>query len=145
MPSYYENNPQKNTRLNQPPLLYQSFSEQTQPFPGSSIQQRPSMQPPRRPPMPKHQAQAIVESWKRWIVIASLLSFGILGTLTLGNMPVTSASSTNGNTNATTTGNSLATPTATPDTGGIFQQQQGGFGFGGQQGGNGPVSHSSGS
>lgn len=99
--------------------------------------------------MPKHQAQAIVETWKRWIVIVSLLSFGTLGGLILSNMPATSTNATNG-TNATTTGNPLATPTAPSSTGGIFQQPQGGggFGFGGQQGGNGgfgPVSHSSGS
>lgn len=156
--SCYENNQSENTFYYQSPYNqpgpYQSLSRQPRPFPenygGSPYnQQRQPGQPRRVPPMPKAQALDLVEKFKRWIVVATLVGFGSLGALILSNIPVSKA---NGATPASSQSDPNSTvPSSTSssnaNSGGIFQQQQGGYGFGSGNNyqGQGPVSRSSGS
>jgi hypothetical protein len=141
MSSFYENNQKKNIRPSQyPPPSKQYYPGQFYP---DSAQPKSSHNPfpappgrpkPRRiPPMPKVQALELAEKLKRGIIVVALLGFGMLSALVIGNMPTTASTSTN-----------QATPTQTDpsSSGGVLQQQQGGYGFGATPTPQGPVSRS---
>ncbi len=83
----------------------------------------------------KAQALAIVKTCKKWLVIGSVLCFGVFSGLALTHTTgVTAQSAPNNSTQQ-------AAPT-TPDQGGFFQQQPGGYNFGNNGTSQGPVSSS---
>jgi len=87
----------------------------------------------------KAQALAIVKTCKKWLVIGSVVCFGVFSGLALTHTTGITAQSTTNNSSQ------QAAPT-TPDQGGFFQQQQqqqGGYGFGNNGTSQGPVSSSS--
>jgi hypothetical protein len=125
-PYNYQNtdNPQRNTYYAQTPVRQQQATR-------------------RLPPMSKAHALDLVETFKRWIVVISILIFGVLTALVLGNMPKTnSTSQATPAASSTVPANSQVPASTNSGSGGFFQPQQGGYGFGGstQQG---PVSSSS--
>ena len=81
----------------------------------------------------KAQALAIVKTCKKWLVVGSVLFFGVISGLAITHATgVTSQAATNN-------GSQQATP-STPGQGGFFQQQQGGNGFGNSGTSQAPVS-----
>lgn len=94
--------------------------------------------------MSKADALSFVAACKKWLVVGSVVGFGVLAGLAANNVVgVTSHSTTpaaptnsNGNTNPS------AGTSSDDGGGGFFQQQQGGFGFGNSQSQQGPVSSS---
>ena len=135
----------------QPSIPYQPAYQET----GYREYQQEKIAAPasRRPaPMPKTRARALVTSWKRWIVVASLASMGAFGGLIATHLPAsaaggqqpTSTTTTSNNNAQTTTGehhhhhkydddNSSANSSASSSdssSGSFFQQPQGGDTFG---------------
>lgn len=90
--------------------------------------------------MSKAEALSFVASCKKWLIVASVVGFGVLTGFAANNIVgVTSHATTPAsNTSPSTTGSS----SSSDDGGGFFQQQQGGFGFGNSQSQQGPVSSS---
>jgi hypothetical protein len=85
--------------------------------------------------MPKAQAVALARTFKKWLIVASLVSFGTLSGLVAYhqlNVPANQAPS----------GPAQVTP-ATPSSSGGFFDQQGGNNFGSSNSSQGPVSGSS--
>ena len=86
--------------------------------------QRPAARPAAAPMparMSKAEALLVIGSLKKWLVVSSVVGFGILGGLVVAHTTgVTSQTQQTTPTNTSTT----------QDNGGFFQQQQGGFGFG---------------
>jgi hypothetical protein len=80
-------------------------------------------------PMPKAEALSLVGKLKNWIVIGSVMAFGVLGGLAISHsVGVTSTQSTNN-----TTQQVVPSSSSSSQSGGFFQQQQqqpGGYGFG---------------
>jgi hypothetical protein len=87
--------------------------------------------------MPRAQAQALARTFKQGLMVASVLTFGTLSALVAHHVtgvtmqPSSAASTTSGD----------LSPTS-PSSGGFFQQQLGGFGFGSNSTGQGPVTSS---
>ena len=128
----------------QPDQSYQSrplTAENSHLTQGEKIAVRPQVQAPRYKEgkvarTTKAQALAIVQTCKKWLVIGSILCFGVFSGLALTHVTgVTAQSATNNSTQQ-------AAPT-TPDQGRFFQQQQGGYNFGNNGTSQGPVSSSS--
>ena len=151
-------NPDAENRYRQESQSYQPISEHyAQPYPsyqpyplttennGPVAGEKIPPQPPRRKEAnvartTKAQALAIVITCKKWLIIGSIVGFGVFSGLAATHVTgVTSQEATN---NAT----QQATPTSSdPGEGGFFQQQppqQGGNNFGNNSPSQGPVSGS---
>lgn len=74
--------------------------------------------------MPKAEVLSLVKKLKRWGVVASVVTFGVIGALALGHVTGVTSQSTNLATPP------QATPTSSSQNGEFFQQQQGGYQFG---------------
>lgn len=115
-------------------------------------------------PMPKERARALVSTWKRWIVVASLASMGAFAGLiathlpasaTTGQQPTSTTTTSNNNTQTTTSGehhhhrhdddDDNVSSSDDSSSGSFFQQPQGGDQFGSSSSTRQPVtrSHSS--
>jgi len=119
------------------PLPYRPFAQEPQAPAGmnySSAQRqqviqrapqapRPRQSPPAEKRMPKAEALSLVQRLKRWIVVASVVTFGALGGLALVHVTGVTAQSTNTSTQQTT-------PASSSQNGGFLQQPQGGYQFG---------------
>ncbi len=105
----------------QPPVL-----QNQRPQPGSGIQKP---RPPEK--MPKARALALAHTLKKWLVIASLVSFGTFSGLVAFHQVGTTTSQTN-QTNKASPGSSQATPTTSSSSQNSdgFLKQQGGNNFG---------------
>jgi hypothetical protein len=81
----------------------------------------------------KAQALVIVKAFKKWLIVGSVLCFGVISGLAITHATgVTSQAATNSN-------SQQSAPT-TPGQGGFFQQQQGGNGIGNNGTSQNPVS-----
>ncbi len=91
--------------------------------------------------MPKGQAIALVEKIKRGVVLVTLVGFGTLSALVLSNMHADAAGP------GSSSGPAQTNPPDANDPAGsnTFQPQQGGYGFGPADPGQGPISTSHGS
>lgn len=84
--------------------------------------------------MPKAEALSLVKKLNRWGVVASVVTFGVIGALALGHVAgVTSQS--------TTSATQQATPASSSQNGSFFQQQ-GGYQFGSGSSSQAPVTTS---
>jgi hypothetical protein len=130
-----------------PPQQYQSRSwsaENNYAMQGEKLTVRPQAQSPRNregsmgnagkaAKRSKAQALVIVKTLKNWLIVGSVLCFGVISGLVITHTTgVTAQSSTNNSTQQ-------AAPT-TPDQGGFFQQPQGGNGIGNNGTSQNPVS-----
>lgn len=103
--------------------------------PPTSQAPRPRQSPPVEKRMLKAEALSLAQKLKRWIVVASVVTFGAVGALALGHTTGVTAQSTNSATQQTA-------PASSSQNGGFFQQQQGGYQFGSGSSSQAPVTTS---
>ena len=112
-------------------LPYQSYQPQ-QTRASRQYMERPiperlrSAMPPR---MPKAEALALVQQFKKWLVIASVVGFGVLSGLVVSHTTGITSAATQQQPGDNTT-QQQSDPSQSQDNGGFFQQQHGGYGFG---------------
>lgn len=145
MPSSYDNYRQNNAFAHQsqsyqsysgPPAAVPAFPPDNRSFHPVPVAQQKVQ---RVPPMPKAQVLELVEKCKRGIVVVSLVGFATLSALVLSNMHVSASQTTSPQTNPAS---SSASDSSDSSAGSIFQQQQGGYGFGSDPSSQQPVSRS---
>ncbi|HVB60688.1 MAG TPA: hypothetical protein VNE61_05785 [Ktedonobacteraceae bacterium] len=96
---------------------------------------RPRQSPPAEKRMPKAEALSLVQKLKRWIVVASVMAFGVIGALAVGHVTGITSQATNSATQQTA-------PASSSQNGGFFQQPQGGNQFGSGSSSQAPVTTS---
>ncbi|WP_220204649.1 hypothetical protein [Reticulibacter mediterranei] len=144
----------------QPSIPYQPAYQETA-FRANQEQEAATSSVERGARMPKERARALVNAWKRWIVVASLASMGAFAGLvathlpasaTTEQQPTSTTTTSNNNTQTTTSGerhhhrhNDDDVSSSSDSSSGSFFQQQGGDQFGSSSSGQQPVtrSHSS--
>lgn len=107
--------------------------------------------------MPKERARALANTWKRWIVVASLASMGAFGGLIATHLPVSATTEQQPTSTITTSNNNTQTMTSgghhrhhkhdeeassNDSSSGSFFQQQGGDQFGSSSSNQQPVTRS---
>lgn len=126
------------TALNgqQRPAVLQNLKPQQR-----SVDQKPK--PPK--PMPKARALALARTFKKWLVIASLVSFGTFSGLVAYHQVGTTATQTSSASSlkTSTTTAQKTTTTASSQNGSSFLNQQGGNNFGSSNSSQGSTSGSS--
>jgi hypothetical protein len=139
----------------QPSIPYQPASQEAA-YKANQQQKIASPSAGRLTPMPKTRARAIVNTWKRWIVVASLASMGAFGGLIATHLPAsatteqqpTSATTTTSNSNTQTTTHHRhkhdddGVSSSSDSSSGSFFQQQGGDQFGSSSSNQQPVTRS---
>lgn len=122
-------------------LFYQPPVERLASARAASRPERPSQSAPKPKALSKAQALSIVRTWKRGLVVASIVGFGILSGLAINH----AAGATASQTSATPTPQSQFPSTSAPvpnddgGQGGFFNQQQGGSNFGSNNSGSSPA------
>jgi len=137
----------------QPSIPYQPACQETA-YRANQQQEAAAPSGERGARMPKTRARAIVNTWKRWIVVASLVSMGAFGGLIATHLPA-SATTEQQSTSATTTSNNNTQTTtrhhhkrddtassSSDSSSGSFFQQQGGDQFGSSSSDQQPVTRS---
>lgn len=133
----YEGNYTTASTGQQRPAVLQNLKPQQR-----SVDQKPK--PPK--PMPKARALALARTFKKWLVIASLVSFGTFSGLVAFHQVGTAAtqtSSASSQKTPTTTAQKTSTTTASSQNGSSFLNQQGGNNFGSSNSSQGSTSGSS--
>src|SRR5260221_4399527 len=106
-------------------------------------QARSGNQKPRPPEkMPKARALALAHTFKKWLAVAALISFGTFSGLVAFHQASITTSSQTSQTNKTSSGSSQATPTTSSSSqnSSSFLNQQGGYNFGSSSSSQTPVS-----
>jgi hypothetical protein len=110
------------------PAPYQKGRQPASPAP------RPRQSPPAEKRMAKAEALSLVQKLKRWIVVAAVVAFGVIGALALGHTTGVTAQSNSSTPQQTT-------PASSSEDGNFFQQQ-GGYQFGSGSSSQAPVTTS---
>jgi hypothetical protein len=109
-----------------------------------------------RTPMPKERARALANTWKRWIIVASLASMGAFGGLIATHLPASATTEQQPTSITTTSNNNMQTTSgehhrhhkhdnvssSNNSSSGSFFQQQGGDQFGSSSSNQRPVTRS---
>lgn len=123
---------------------YQQYPQHPQqPYQQEKVQ-RPQGAGNKPPRVTKAEALEMVSQFKQWIVIGSVVAFGLLSALAVTH--VTGVTSQAASSSATPVNNGDNGPSQqfnSPSQSGSLQQQQGGYGFGNNGPAQGPVSGSS--
>lgn len=132
----YEGNYTTASTGQQRPAVLQNLKPQQR-----SVDQKPK--PPK--PMPKARALALARTFKKWLVIASLVSFGTFSGLVAYHQVGTTATQTSSASSlkTSTTTAQKTTTTASSQNGSSFLNQQGGNNFGSSNSSQGSTSGSS--
>ena len=146
-------NPDSYNDYNQPPIEYIDASWQHQAYfdrpttparPRQSATVNAQQETPKVQRRSKAQSLALVGTFKKWLIAASLVGFGVFSALVAGNAVGASAQTTTAQ--PTNNNPQVTSPSQNDNGGGFFQQQQpdqGGYNFGANNGGSqGPVSGS---
>ena len=139
----------------QPSIPYQPAYQET----AYGANQQQEAAPPsgeRGARMPKERARALVNTWKRWIVVASLASMGAFAGLIVTHLPASATTEQQPTSTTTTSNNNTQTTSGTyhrhhkydeetsssDSSSGSFFQQQGGDQFGSSSSDQQPVTRS---
>lgn len=128
---YLQNSETAGARYPMPPR-----EPRQQHMPLASPTPRPRQTLPSEKRMPKAEALSLAQKLKRWTVVASVVTFGVIGALAVGHVTGATPQSPSSATQQ------QSTPASPSQNGSFFQQQQGGSQFGSSSSSQAPVTTS---